>query len=56
MAIFAERAGISLQILERSKSLPAMPTCAELGFDGFDIATMIGLQAPAALPPRFRSG
>ena len=93
MAIFAERAGISLQhvpyrggsamvnglltgeiqagwsgfpnvmpligdgklrafcvsIPERSKSMPAVPTCAELGFRGFDIATMIGLQGPAGV-------
>jgi tripartite-type tricarboxylate transporter receptor subunit TctC len=27
-----------------------VPTCAELGYDGFDIATMIGLQASAGLP------
>jgi tripartite-type tricarboxylate transporter receptor subunit TctC len=41
-----------VSIAERSKSLPAVPTCAELGLAGFDIATMIGLQAPAGLPPR----
>lgn len=41
-----------VSILERSKSLPAVPTCAELGFPGFDIATMIGLQGPAGLPPK----
>ena len=27
-----------------------MPTAAELGFPGFDIATVIGLQAPAGTP------
>ena len=27
-----------------------MATCAELGFPGFDIATMIGLQLPAGAP------
>ena len=27
-----------------------MPTAAELGFAGFDIATVIGLQAPAGTP------
>jgi tripartite-type tricarboxylate transporter receptor subunit TctC len=41
-----------VSILERSKSLPAVPTCAELGFPGFDIATMIGLQGPAGLSPK----
>lgn len=41
-----------VSILERSSSLPEIPTCAELGFAGFDVATMIGLQAPAGTPPR----
>jgi tripartite-type tricarboxylate transporter receptor subunit TctC len=41
-----------VSILERSSSLPEIPTCAELGFPGFDIATMIGLQAPAGTPPK----
>jgi len=41
-----------VSILERSKSMPAVPTCAELGLAGFDIATMIGLQAPAGLPQK----
>ncbi len=39
-----------ISILERSPSLPAVPTCAELGYAGFDIATMIGLQGPAGTP------
>lgn len=39
-----------ISILERSPSLPAVPTCAELGYAGFDIATMIGLQGPAGMP------
>jgi tripartite-type tricarboxylate transporter receptor subunit TctC len=41
-----------ISILERSKSMPAVPTCAELGYQGFDIATMIGLQGPAGLPAK----
>lgn len=41
-----------VSILERSSSLPEIPTCAELGFSGFDIATMIGLQAPAGTSPK----
>jgi tripartite-type tricarboxylate transporter receptor subunit TctC len=44
--------GFCVSILERSKSLPAVPTCAELGLAGFDIATMIGLQAPAGAPQK----
>ena len=34
---------------ERSASLPDVPPCAEQGYPGFDIATVIGLQAPAGL-------
>jgi tripartite-type tricarboxylate transporter receptor subunit TctC len=41
-----------VSILERSSSLPEIPTCAELGFSGFDIATMLGLQAPAGTPAK----
>jgi tripartite-type tricarboxylate transporter receptor subunit TctC len=41
-----------VSILERSKSIPAVPTCAELGYADFDIATMLGLQGPAGLPPK----
>jgi tripartite-type tricarboxylate transporter receptor subunit TctC len=41
---------LCVSILNRSPSLPNVPTCAELGHGGFDIATMIGLQASAGLP------
>ena len=41
---------LCISILKRSPSMPAVPTCAELGYEGFDIATMIGLQASAGLP------
>jgi tripartite-type tricarboxylate transporter receptor subunit TctC len=34
----------------RSASLPDVPTTIELGYPGFDIATVIGLQAPAGTP------
>jgi tripartite-type tricarboxylate transporter receptor subunit TctC len=34
----------------RSPTLPDVPTAAEQGFAGFDIATVIGLQAPAGAP------
>ena len=34
----------------RSPTLPDVPTTAEQGFAGFDIATVIGLQAPAGTP------
>jgi tripartite-type tricarboxylate transporter receptor subunit TctC len=35
----------------RSASIPEVPTAAEQGFPGFDIATVIGLQARAGTPP-----
>src|SRR5207244_8342162 len=34
----------------RSAMLADVPTVAELGYPGFDIATVIGLQAPAGTP------
>src|SRR5438105_3529420 len=36
---------------KRSASLPEVPTAAELGFPGFDVATTIGLQAVAGVAP-----
>ena len=39
--------GYCVSILERSKTLPDVPTCAELGYADFNIATMLGLQGPA---------
>jgi tripartite-type tricarboxylate transporter receptor subunit TctC len=41
---------LCISTAQRSASLPDVPTAAELGFAGFDIATVIGLQAPAGLP------
>jgi tripartite-type tricarboxylate transporter receptor subunit TctC len=41
---------LCVSILKRAPSLQKVPTCAELGYGGFDIATMIGLQASAGLP------
>ena len=43
-------AALCVSILERSPSLPAVPTCDERGVKGFDIATVLGLVAPAGLP------
>ena len=40
----------AISTAQRSTTLPDVPTTAELGYPGFDIATMIGLQAPAGLP------
>ena len=40
---------ICISTARRSASLPDVPTCVEQGLAGFDIATVIGLQAPAGL-------
>lgn len=34
----------------RARTLPQVPTCAELGYPGFDVAARIGMLAPAGLP------
>jgi len=41
---------LCISTARRSASLPDVPTAIELGYPGFDIATTIGLQAPAGLP------
>ena len=43
--------GYCVSVLQRSPSTPAMPTCDELGQNGFDVATVMGLQAPSGTPP-----
>jgi len=40
----------AISTAQRSSTLPDVPTAAELGYPGFDIATVIGLQAPAGTP------
>jgi tripartite-type tricarboxylate transporter receptor subunit TctC len=40
----------AISTAQRSGTLPEVPTAAELGYPGFDIATVIGLQAPAGTP------
>jgi tripartite-type tricarboxylate transporter receptor subunit TctC len=42
---------LCLSVLKRDESLPEVPTCDELGYTGFDVATMLGLQGPAGMPP-----
>ena len=40
---------LGISTARRSSSVPDVPTLAELGLAGFDVATTIGLQAPAGL-------
>jgi tripartite-type tricarboxylate transporter receptor subunit TctC len=40
----------AISTARRSASLPDVPTAIEQGYPGFDIATVIGLQAPAGAP------
>jgi tripartite-type tricarboxylate transporter receptor subunit TctC len=42
---------LCLSVLERDVSLPDVPTCAELGYKCFGVATMLGLQSSAGVPP-----
>jgi tripartite-type tricarboxylate transporter receptor subunit TctC len=42
---------LCLSVLQRDESLPEVPTCDELGYKGFDVATLLGLQSSAGVPP-----
>jgi tripartite-type tricarboxylate transporter receptor subunit TctC len=42
---------LCLSVLQRDVSLPEVPTCDELGYKGFDVATMLGLQSSAGVAP-----
>jgi tripartite-type tricarboxylate transporter receptor subunit TctC len=44
--------GYCISVLQRSASTPATPTCDELGIKGFDVATVMGLFAPAGTSPQ----
>jgi tripartite-type tricarboxylate transporter receptor subunit TctC len=41
-----------ISVLHRSPSTPGIPTCDELGQKGFDVATVMGLHAPAGMSPK----
>lgn len=41
-----------ISILKRSASTPAIPTCDEAGIKGFDVASVMGLYAPAGTSPQ----
>src|SRR5262249_563419 len=43
---------LCVSTLQRSQSTPSIPTCDELGVKGFNVATMMGLQAPAGTSPK----
>jgi len=45
----------AISTAQRSSTLPEVPTAEELGFADFDIATVIGLQAPAGTPREIAS-
>jgi tripartite-type tricarboxylate transporter receptor subunit TctC len=42
---------LCISVLERDESLPEVPTCNELGYKGFNVATVLGLQSSAGVPP-----
>jgi tripartite-type tricarboxylate transporter receptor subunit TctC len=44
--------GYCISILKRSASTPAIPTCDELGVKGFDVASVMGMNAPAGVAPQ----
>jgi tripartite-type tricarboxylate transporter receptor subunit TctC len=44
--------GYCISVLRRLSSTPAIPTCNELGLEGFDVASVMGLQAPAGMPAK----
>jgi tripartite-type tricarboxylate transporter receptor subunit TctC len=41
---------LCISVLERDESLPDVPTCDELGYKDFDVATVLGLQSSAGVP------
>jgi tripartite-type tricarboxylate transporter receptor subunit TctC len=44
--------GLCVSTLQRSPSTPSIQTCDELGQKGFNVATMMGLHAPAGTSPK----
>jgi tripartite-type tricarboxylate transporter receptor subunit TctC len=42
--------GLCISTVSRAKTIPDVPTCAELGYPGFNVAARIGFLAPAGLP------
>ena len=44
--------GYCVSVLQRSPSTPQIPTCDELGIKEFNVATVMGLHAPAGTSPK----
>src|SRR5262245_46945079 len=44
--------GLCVSTLQRSPSTPQIATCDELGIKGFNVATLMGLQAPVGTSPK----
>jgi len=44
--------GLCISTAQRSPSTPSIATCDEVGVTGFNVATMMGLQAPTGTSPR----
>jgi tripartite-type tricarboxylate transporter receptor subunit TctC len=44
--------GYCISLLQRSPSMPQIPTCDELGIKGFDVNTVMGMYAPAGVSPK----
>jgi tripartite-type tricarboxylate transporter receptor subunit TctC len=44
--------GLCVSTLQRSPSTPSIKTCDELGQKGFNVATLMGLHAPAGTSPK----
>jgi tripartite-type tricarboxylate transporter receptor subunit TctC len=42
---------LCISVLQRDESLPEVPTCDELGYKGFNVATVLGLQSSAGAEP-----
>jgi tripartite-type tricarboxylate transporter receptor subunit TctC len=42
---------LCISVLQRDESLPDVPTCDELGYKDFDVATVLGLQSSAGVAP-----
>ena len=49
--VSTKRRALCISVLQRDESLPEVATCDELGYKVFDVATVLGLQSSAGVPP-----